>query len=152
MIPSVCFFIFLFIFSFIYCFVFIFFICGKFYSIGVYITFEYIFFYCFIFKLETQKIMQRFNLDSSNSIFPSPYIPLIRYTENGEVYYDANGNIELEKDSLERFINLNVTNEHYNFSNDQSSRFAMFCPRKFPRRRRRRRNGTKPPETNSNEN
>lgn len=93
--------------------------------------------------MENQKLSQRFALDNSNSVFPSPFIPLFKLMENGNLYYETNGCLEMEKESIEKFITLNVNNEHYNFSNDQSSRFAMFYPRRFPRRRRRRRNTAK---------
>ena len=93
-------------------------------------------------NLERQKLSQRFALDNSNSVFPSLFIPLIRYSEEtGEPNYENNGCLELEKDSIQKFIELNVAHEHSIF--EHPSKFAMFYPRRFPRRRRRRRNASK---------
>ena len=92
--------------------------------------------------LERQKLSQRFALDNSNSVFPSIFIPLIRYgEETGEATYDNNACFELEKDSIQKYIELNVSHEHSTF--EHPSKFAMFYPRRFPRRRRRRRNASK---------
>lgn len=92
--------------------------------------------------IDRQKVSQRFALDNSNSVFPSLYIPLVRYgEETGEPFYENNGCLELEKDTVSKFIELNVANEHSTF--DHPSKFAMFYPRRFPRRRRRRRNAGK---------
>lgn len=93
--------------------------------------------------LERQKLNQRFALDNSNSIFPSLLIPLIRQDDEmgPDPIYESNGCLELEKDSLQKFIELNVNNEHSTF--EHPSKFAMFYPRRFQRRRRRRRNASK---------
>jgi hypothetical protein len=75
-------------------------------------------------------------------VFPSLFIPLVRYAEETrEPNYDNNGCLELEKDSIQKFIELNVQHEHSTF--EHPSKFAMFYPRRFPRRRRRRRNASK---------
>lgn len=100
-------------------------------------------------SLERQKLSQRFALDNSNSVFPSLLIPLIRHDEDsGEPAFDNNGCLELEKDSVQKFIELNVTNEHSTF--EHPSKFAMFYPRRFQRRRRRRRNASKYLNNNPN--
>lgn len=93
-------------------------------------------------NLERQKLAQRFALDNSNCVFPSLFIPLLRYEDGKKnVIYENNGCLELEKDSLQKFIDLNVANEHSTF--DHPSKYAMFYQKRFPRKRRRRRNANK---------
>lgn len=93
-------------------------------------------------NLERQKLSQRFALDNSNCVFPSLFIPLLRYEEGVTApIYENNGCLELEKDSIQKFIELNVAHEHSTF--EHPSKYAMFYQKRFPRKRRRRRNANK---------
>lgn len=93
-------------------------------------------------NLERQKLTQRFALDNSNCVFPSLFIPLLRYEEGKTTpIYENNGCLELEKDSVQKFIELNVAHEHSTF--EHPSKYAMFYQKRFPRKRRRRRNANK---------
>ena len=95
-------------------------------------------------KISKQKLSQRFQLDSTNSLFSNACVPLYLYDQEGALYYDRNNSITVKKATIESFINMNVLNENTS-GHDNGNKMGMFYPRRLQRRRRRRRNTGKIP-------
>jgi hypothetical protein len=89
-------------------------------------------------RLERQKTSARASLENANVSFPSNCLPLYLYDENMNELFDLNGTTMIEKTTVEKFMNYNITHENSAGLPENYHRLGFYPGRRFQKRRRRR--------------